>query len=73
MSQTLTDLLAIDRIASRHGCGLNPKLKQAIETDLRVPAAAASPMPDESDLQGRLPANVTRLTPKQPPAKRKQA
>lgn len=73
MSKTLSDLLAIDGMASRYGCGLNPKLKQAIQADLRFPAAAASPLPDESDLKGPLPANVTRLTPKHSSAKRKQA
>ncbi|MBV7407902.1 hypothetical protein [Maritimibacter sp. DP1N21-5] len=42
----LTDLLAMDALASRYGCGINPRLKAAIETDLRFPAKAASPAPD---------------------------
>jgi hypothetical protein len=45
MKQTLINLLATDDLARPFGCALNPRLKQALEADLRFPAKAASPQP----------------------------
>lgn len=49
MDQSLKTLLAMDDMAARHGCGLNPKLRAALEADLRFPAKAASPCPADTD------------------------
>lgn len=73
MSKTLTDLLAVDALSNRYGCGLNPKLKQAITADLQFPAKAASPLPRAADGTGPLPENVTRLVPSTGACKRKSA
>lgn len=43
MSNFAKTLLATDSLASSFGVALNPKLRQAIEADLRFPAKAASP------------------------------
>ncbi|MEL6919870.1 MAG: hypothetical protein AAFO77_02440 [Pseudomonadota bacterium] len=39
----LNDLLNMDVVARTHGCGLHPRLRQAIDADLRWPVKAASP------------------------------
>ncbi len=58
MTKSLTDLLAMDTVASRYGCALKPKLRQAIEADIRFPVHAASPRPVEAVDQNNLPENV---------------
>lgn len=65
-----TDLLRMDALAQRYGCGLNPKLRAAIETDTRWPSKAASPPPVEGT---PLPQGVTRLHVSAPKPDRKQA
>ncbi|WP_299080317.1 hypothetical protein [uncultured Ruegeria sp.] len=62
MTKTLTDLLAMDTIASRHGCALKPKLPQAIEAALRFPAHAASPRRETPIAECDLPENVQSLS-----------
>lgn len=62
MTKSLADLLAMDAVASRHGCALKPKLRQAIEADLRFPSHAASPRPETPVDESNLPENVCTLT-----------
>ncbi|WP_120631294.1 hypothetical protein [Ruegeria sp. EL01] len=62
MTKTLTDLLAADAVASRYGCALKPKLRQAIEADLGFPARAASPRPEAPIAECDLPENVQSLS-----------
>ncbi len=45
MKQTLVNLLVAGDAARHFGCALNPRLKQALEADLRFPVKAASPQP----------------------------
>ena len=73
MDQTLTDLLAMDATAQRFGCGLNPRLRAALEADLRYPSRAAVAPPRPADMAGPLPANVTRLADHAPERERKKA
>ncbi|MEL7213144.1 MAG: hypothetical protein AAGK92_10810 [Pseudomonadota bacterium] len=73
MSKTLTDLRGMDELSSRYGCGLNPKLKAAIEADLRFPAKAAAPLPRPDDTAGPLPENVIRLVASTYPPERSHA
>ena len=62
MANSLADLLAMDAVASRHGCALKPKLRQAIEADLRFPARASTTQSDQPIDQNNLPKNVHSLT-----------
>ncbi|MEM6656899.1 MAG: hypothetical protein AAF496_08365 [Pseudomonadota bacterium] len=62
MTKSLADLLAMDAVASRYGCALKPKLRQAIETDLRFPAHAASPRSDQDLSEHDLPDNVHKMS-----------
>ncbi|MEQ8429777.1 MAG: hypothetical protein RLN94_15110 [Roseovarius sp.] len=73
MDRTLTDLLAMDATARRFGCGLNPRLRAAIEADLRYPSRAAAAPPRPAAMAGPLPANVTRLVDRSPLPERKKA
>ncbi|WP_372577669.1 hypothetical protein [Ruegeria hyattellae] len=59
----MTDLLTTDRLARQFGVALNPRLRDAMEADLRFPARAASPRPEREQTQGSLPQNVVRLLP----------
>jgi len=59
----LIDLLRIDALAQPHGCGLNPKLRAAIEADTRWPSKAASPPSAE---EAPLPEGVIRLREPEP-------
>ena len=73
LSQIMRDLLAMDSLARRYGCGLNPRLRVAVEADLRFPARAASPQPSAAQMQGPFAANVTRLAPLVDDPERKEA
>ena len=53
-----TDLLCMDAFARTRGCGLHPKLREAIEVDLRWHSKAASPVVPVPD---PLPDNVILL------------
>ncbi|WP_294226336.1 hypothetical protein [uncultured Shimia sp.] len=61
MVKIFEDLLAIDGMARKAGCGLKPEVRAALEASLRFPAKAASPMPNPDDMTGPLPNNVLRL------------
>ena len=61
MAKIFADLLALDGMAQKAGCGLKPELRQAMEASLRFPAKAASPAPRVEDLIAALPENVVRL------------
>lgn len=61
MARTFADLLAMDAVAQKAGCGLKPELRAAIEASLRFPAKAASPAPQIEDMAGPLPHNVVRM------------
>lgn len=73
MRKSLADLLAMDAVASRHGCALKPKLRQAIEADLSFPIRAASPRPETPVDPDTLPHNVHPLVAKAPKPKRERA
>lgn len=73
MDRTLIDLLAMDATAQRFGGGLNPKLRAALEADLRYPSRAAVTPPRPEDMADPLPANVTRLADHALAPKRKKA
>ncbi|WP_217359447.1 hypothetical protein [Ruegeria arenilitoris] len=70
MKTIMNTLLAADDLARTHGCGLKPALRAAIEKDLRFPAHAASPTPQEAQLQNELPKNVVKLKAPQPQKQR---
>ncbi|MCG7521551.1 hypothetical protein [Ruegeria sp. Ofav3-42] len=57
----MSNLLATDKLARQYGCKLKPELRAAIEADLRFPAHAASPIPQEERTLGELPENVVRI------------
>lgn len=59
---TFLNLLRMDELACRHGCGLHPRLRVAIEANLAWPTKAASP--DSEDVDGELPENVVRFEPR---------
>ncbi|MEQ3710435.1 MAG: hypothetical protein ABNH38_17635 [Tateyamaria sp.] len=59
---TFINLLRMDEIACRHGCGLHPRLRVAIEADLAWPTKAASP--ESEVVEGELPENVVRFEPR---------
>lgn len=61
MAGIFADLLAMDAVAQKAGCGLKPELRAAMEASLRFPVKAASPTPQAEDLAGPLPHNVVRL------------
>lgn len=73
MRKSLANLLAMDAIASRHGCALKPKLRQAIEADLSFPVRAASPRPETPVDPNNLPQNVHPLVAKALDTKRERA
>jgi len=73
MTGTLADLLGMDANARRFGCGMNPRLRAAIETELRFPARAAGPAPRAEDTADPLPDNVTRLCADRPDQRSKKA
>lgn len=73
MDKTLTNLLATDALAQRFGCGLNPKLRQAIEADLRFPAKAAVPRPDPRTMATLTDHDAVRLDDYRPTAERTRA
>ncbi|MEM6467084.1 MAG: hypothetical protein AAF679_11355 [Pseudomonadota bacterium] len=56
---TFINLLRMDQLASRHGCGLHPKFRVAIEAELAWPAKAASP--ETEVVADELPENVVRF------------
>lgn len=61
MAKIFADLLAIDGMAQKAGCGFKPELRQAMEASLRFPAKAASPASRAEGMVGALPENVVRL------------
>jgi hypothetical protein len=61
MAGIFADLLAMDAVAQKAGCGLKPELRAAMEANLRFPVKAASPTPQAEDMAGSLPHNVVRL------------
>lgn len=61
MAKIFADLLALDGMAQKAGCGLKPELRKAMEASLRFPATAASPAPVAADMSGEMPENVIRL------------
>ena len=62
MSDIYRSLIAIDDLAQAHGCGLKPKLRAAIEAELRFRTVSAGPIP--TLLEGApLPQNETRFVP----------
>ncbi|GAA6180379.1 hypothetical protein NBRC116594_18170 [Shimia sp. NS0008-38b] len=73
MAKIFADLLAMDVHAQKAGCGLNPKLRAAMDASLRYPTTAASPMPSEADMSGEMPPNVIKLEQKIKDAERKLA
>ncbi|WP_412553233.1 hypothetical protein [Shimia sp. MIT1388] len=74
MAKIFADLLAIDGMAQKAGCGLKPELRQAMEASLRFPAKTASPVPRSEDMVGALPENVVRLDAQSnSPKRRKEA
>jgi predicted small lipoprotein YifL len=73
MKTIMNTLLAADDMARLHGCGLKPALRAAIEKDLRFPAHAASPTPQDAQSLNELPENVVRLEVSQPQKQRTPA
>ena len=73
MSNIYLDLLAIDDLAQLHGCGLNPKLRRAIETEVRFPSKSAGQLPQAEVMAGPRSANVTQLRPDIVGTERKKA
>ncbi len=63
MSRALVDLLATDALARRFGIALNPRLRAAIEADLRFPAHAAGPGSQADATTVAEAENVIRLFP----------
>lgn len=61
MAGIFADLLAMDAVAQKAGCGLKPELRAAMEASMRFPSKAASPTPLAEDMAGSLPHNVVRL------------
>lgn len=71
MSDILLSLLALDAVGRRAGCGLCPRLRDAIEVGLRIPALSSGPVvPLPGD--GSLPDGVV-LFPISPGRGRRQA
>ena len=65
MSNVMHTLLAADAMAAKLGvgCGLNPRLRPAIEQDLRMPARSAGPLPSaETVAEAEAQGGVTRLS-----------
>lgn len=61
MTDDLRLLLSMDDVARRFGCALNPRLRTALEQDLRWPSRVAGSAPR---LDGTtLPDNVVRFGP----------
>ena len=73
MNKLSIDLLAMDTLAHRFGCGLNPALRRALETDVRFPSRAASPPATPAQMQAPLPANAIRLSDHNDASERKKA
>ena len=57
----LINLLRLDDIARPYGCGLHPKLRVALEADVRWPSKAAASVPTGPVDPHRLPENVGSL------------
>ena len=70
---TLKNLLAVDDLAQRHGCGLNPKLRAMIEADLRFPAKATAPEVQTIPDGDHMPQNVVALEPAQQAVRKRSA
>ncbi|MEL6100318.1 MAG: hypothetical protein AAFR68_03285 [Pseudomonadota bacterium] len=69
----LTDLLRMDDVARPYGSGLHPKLRAALEADLRWPSKAAVPVPSDPVDLTEMPENVVSLAERQPAAGKKSA
>lgn len=66
MNDLLKSLLAADRQSRAFGTGLNPRLRAAIEADLRFPARAAAPRLQTPISAEDMADNVTPLHPQSP-------
>jgi len=73
MSQILRNLLSMGAHARDYGCGLNPRLRNAIEADLRFPSRAAGPRPTEAEVQAAFVKGAVCLIPPAALKERKQA
>jgi len=74
MTRYLINLLATDQLTRRIGAGgLNPRLRAALEADLRFPARAASPQPTVPLADADLPESIQRLVPRPADREQKQA
>ena len=62
MSDLLKSLFAADQVAQNFGVGLNPKLRDAIQAELRYPSKSAGPDHTIED-SAELPENVVRFAP----------
>lgn len=63
MNSLMTSLIATDDLSRLFGSGLHPRLRAAIEADLRFPAHAAAPCPIDPIATADLPANTVQLHP----------
>ncbi|WP_299408758.1 hypothetical protein [uncultured Roseobacter sp.] len=72
MTETLVNLLALDHMSRRYGCGLNPALRTAVERDLLFPAKAASPPSSPLPPNAPLPERVVRLPQNESPRHRRK-
>jgi hypothetical protein len=70
MSKVLYDLLAIDEVAQKAGCGLHPRLRAAIKADLSFNAVSAGP---HAALDRSNPPDNVAVFPPVRSAERKQA
>lgn len=61
MSSPLQNLLAVDVLAQKTGCGLRPELRKAIEADLRFSPERAGPPQRKLGSGEDLPDSVLRL------------
>ena len=61
MNNLMSTLLATDKIAQHYGCRLKPELRAALESDLRFPSRASTPLSQEGRVDGNLPDNVVRI------------
>lgn len=59
MKQFFSHLLAVDSVARVAGVGLNPRLREAIEAELRFPAKSSGPV--HAVEANELPDDVSRL------------
>lgn len=63
MSSALHNLLAADAMARKLGVGggLSPRLRAAIEQDIRMPVRSAGPRPSAQQVDAASAPNVTRI------------